>query len=176
MDIQYVYTKKRNQLGRPTNFTDRSAETLADIIPNLNLLQEFIYRDPVEIGTQNTIQLSEHEVNSIRCSTESKGINHTEGGWPKDVNIQEQDQINRFRKKIEKDEFYLNSLYRLIRDLEMDIKQNNAIDIHQTYFQKKFDDYDEPFTVKTTNLYSYNSNINQMANHISWQPDGQRKI
>ncbi|CAF4400311.1 unnamed protein product, partial [Rotaria magnacalcarata] len=61
MDIQYVYTKKRNQLGRPTNFTDRSAETLADIIPNLNLLQEFIYRDPVEIGTQNTIQLSEHE-------------------------------------------------------------------------------------------------------------------
>ncbi|CAF2053309.1 unnamed protein product [Rotaria magnacalcarata] len=176
MDIQYVYTKKRNQLGRPTNFTDRSAETLAEIIPNLNLLQEFIYRDPVEIGTQNTIQLSEHEVNSIRCSTESKGINHTEGGWPKDVNIQEQDQINRFRKKIEKDEFYLNSLYRLIRDLEMDIKQNNAIDIHQTYFQNKFDDYDEPFTVKTTNLYSYNSNINQMANHISWQPDGQRKI
>ncbi|CAF3613219.1 unnamed protein product [Rotaria socialis] len=176
MDIQYVYTKKRNQLGRPTNFTDRSADTLAEIIPNLNLLQEFIYRDPVEIGTQNTIQLSEHEVNSIRYSTESKGINHTEGGWPKDVNIQEQDQINRFRKKIEKDEFYLNSLYRLIRDLEMDIKQNNAIDIHQTYFQKKFDDYDEPFTVKTANLYSYNSNINQMVNHISWQPDGQRKI
>ncbi|CAF0927928.1 unnamed protein product [Rotaria sordida] len=176
MDIQYVYTKKRNQLGRPTNFSDRPAEILAEIIPNLNLLQEFIYRDPVEIGVQNSMQLSEHEVNTIRYNTESKGINHTEGGWPKDVNIQEQDQINRFRKKIEKDEFYLNSLYRLIHDLEIDIKQNNAIDIHQIYFQNKIDDYDEPFNIKTINLYTYNSNINQMANHISWQPDGQRKI
>jgi hypothetical protein len=62
MDIQYVYTKKRNQLGRPTNFSDRPAEILAEILPNLNLLQEFIYRNPVEIGVQNSIQLSEHEV------------------------------------------------------------------------------------------------------------------
>ena len=114
MDIQYVYTKKRNQFGRPTNFSDRSAEILAEIVPNFNLLEEFIYRNPVEIGIQNSIQLSEHEVNTVRYNTETKGINHIEGGWPKDVNIQEQDQINRFRKKIEKDEIYLNSLNRLI--------------------------------------------------------------
>ncbi len=66
-------------------------------------------KEKVHLG----IKLSEHEVNTIRCNTESKGINDTEGGWPKDVNIQEQDQINRFRKKIEKDEFYLNSFSRL---------------------------------------------------------------
>jgi dynein intermediate chain 2 len=192
MDIQYVYTKKRNEFGRPTNFTDRSAEILTEIVPNLNLLKEFIYRNPVEIGVQNSIQLSEHEVNTLRYNTETKGINHTEGGWPKDVNIQEQDQINRFRKKIEKDEIYLNSLSRLIhvkfiirnsflndlffKDLEVDIQQNNAINIHQNYFQNKIDDYDEPFNIKTINLYNYNSNKNQMVNHISWQPDGQRKL
>ena len=62
MDIQYVYTRKRNQFGRPTNFSDRPAEILADIVPDLTLLQEFIYRNPVEIGVQHSIQLSEHEV------------------------------------------------------------------------------------------------------------------
>lgn len=30
------------------------------------------------------------------------------------MNIQEQDQVNRFRKKLEKDEIYLNSIHRLI--------------------------------------------------------------
>ncbi|CAF1149392.1 unnamed protein product [Adineta steineri] len=176
MDIQYVYTKKRNQFGRPTNFSDRPAEIIAEIVPNFNLLQEFIYRNPIDIGIQNSIPLSEHEINTIHYNTESKGINHTEGGWPKDVNIQEQEQINRYRKKIEKDEFYLNSLYHLIQDLEISIQQNNAINIHQTYFPNKIDDYDELFNVKTINSYNYYQNINHMANHISWQPDGQRKM
>jgi dynein intermediate chain 2 len=89
-------------------------EILAEIVPNLNLLREFIYRNPVEIGVQNSIQLSEHEMNTIRYPMETKGMNHTEGGWPKDVNLHEQDQMTRFRKKIEKDEVYLNSLVRLI--------------------------------------------------------------
>lgn len=174
MDIQYVYTKKRNEFNRPINFSDRPAEILAEIEPNFSLLQEFIYRNPVEIGVQNSIQLSEHEVNTVRYHTETKGINHVIGGWPKDVNIQEEDQINRFRKKLEKDEIYLNSISRLIHDLEIDIKQNNAINIHQNYFQNKIDDYDDSFHVKTINLYSYYSN--HMVNHLSWQPDGQRKI
>ncbi len=57
--------------------------------------------------------------------------------------------------------------------MERDIQQNNAIDIHQNYFQKKIDDEHESFHVKTINLYS---NRNHMVNHISWQPDGQRKM
>ena len=176
MDIQYVYTKKRSEFNRPVNLTDRPAEILAEIEPNYDLLEEFIYRNPVEIGIQNSIQLSEHEVNTNRYQTESRGLNHTEGGWPKDVNIQEQDQISRYRKKLEKDEVYLQSLSRLIYDLEMNIKENNAIDIHQNYFEEKNDHYDESFHIKTINLYSYYLNQNQIVNHISWQPDGQRKL
>ena len=62
MDIQYVYTRKRNQFGRPTNFSDRPAEILAEIVPDLTLLQQFVYRNPVEIGAQHSIQLAEHAV------------------------------------------------------------------------------------------------------------------
>ena len=37
-------------------------------------------------------------------------MNHTEGGWPKDINPAESDQTVRFRKKIEKDENYVNTV------------------------------------------------------------------
>lgn len=46
-------------------------------------------------------------------------MNHVEGGWPKDVNPQDLEQTIRFRKKVEKDESYINSILQLgsVRDL-----------------------------------------------------------
>ena len=40
-------------------------------------------------------------------------MNHTEGGWPKDINPAEIEQTMRFRKKIEKDEQYINTIQSL---------------------------------------------------------------
>lgn len=44
---------------------------------------------------------------------ETRGINHVEGGWPKDVNPLELEQTIRFRKKVEKDENYINAIMQL---------------------------------------------------------------
>lgn len=44
---------------------------------------------------------------------ENCGVNHVEGGWPKDVNPQELEQTIRFRKKVEKDENYINAVMQL---------------------------------------------------------------
>ena len=40
-------------------------------------------------------------------------MNHTEGGWPKDVNPAEVEQTIRYRKKVEKDEVYIQTLTNL---------------------------------------------------------------
>ncbi len=47
-------------------------------------------------------------MNTERYETESRGVNHTEGGWPKDINPAEVEQTIRFRKKVEKDEHYIS--------------------------------------------------------------------
>jgi len=39
---------------------------------------------------------------------DSKGINHTEGGWPKDINHLDVEHVARYRKKVEKDISYMN--------------------------------------------------------------------
>jgi len=53
------------------------------------------------------------QINTERFETGSRGINHTEGGWPKDVNPQEVEQVTRYRKKVEKDEIYVSTIQQL---------------------------------------------------------------
>lgn len=62
MEIQYVYTKKRSEFGRQCNFSDRPAELHVDIAPNPSIAQEYIERNPVDIGLQCVQEMSEHEV------------------------------------------------------------------------------------------------------------------
>lgn len=44
---------------------------------------------------------------------ESRGVNHVEGGWPRDINPQELEQTSRFRKKVEKEENYVITITHL---------------------------------------------------------------
>ena len=49
---------------------------------------------------------AEHEANTERLILKHTSMRHQEGGWPKDVDFTEQSDVNRFRKKAEKDEDY----------------------------------------------------------------------
>jgi dynein intermediate chain 2 len=113
MEIVHVYTKRRSEFGRQCHFSDRPAELHVDIAPDESLLQNYILKDPVDIGVQVSKEFSEHEVNTNRFEIESRSMNHVEGGWPKDINPNESDQTIRFRKKIEKDESYMSTICQL---------------------------------------------------------------
>ena len=50
------------------------------------------------------------KVNTETIEMVSRGMDHVEGGWPKDVNYKDPDQVARSRKKVEKDESYQESV------------------------------------------------------------------
>ena len=75
-------------------------------------------------------------------------MNHVEGGWPKEIEVSESDQvreyhhdegeenfpysqINRFLKKIEKDDKFLTSCLTIAKEAEHKVKQNNCVDIYR---------------------------------------------
>lgn len=177
MEIVYVYTKKRSEFGRQCNFSDRPAELHVDIQPDPTLSENFVERNPVDTATHCVQEMSEHEVNTERYETDSRGINHTEGGWPKDVNPQEVEQVIRYRKKVEKDEMYVTAIQQLGTVMEHCIKQNNAIDIYEEYFDDISADLsEEPPSAKTINVFRDQNEIKRTATHISWFPDGPRKL
>ncbi|PIK43294.1 putative dynein intermediate chain 3, ciliary [Apostichopus japonicus] len=177
MEIVYVYTKKRSEFGRQCNFADRPAELHVDILPDESLLQNFVEKNPVDRGIQCVQEMSEHEVNTERFETDTRGINHVEGGWPKDVNPQEVEQVLRFRKKVEKDEMYITTIQQLGSVMEHCIRQNNAIDIYQDYFADlEIEETEETPSAKTINVFRDPNEIKRTATHLSWYPDGAKKL
>jgi dynein intermediate chain 2 len=46
-------------------------------------------------------------LNTESIVTANHGILHTQGGWPKDVDVTDVEHTIRYRKKIEKDEEYM---------------------------------------------------------------------
>ncbi|XP_078257962.1 dynein axonemal intermediate chain 2 [Rhinoraja longicauda] len=179
MEIVYVYTKIRSEFGRQCNFSDRPAELHVDIIPDPALADHFIEKNPVDVTVQFSKDMSEHEVNTEHISTEIRGINHLEGGWPKDINPNDLEHTMRFRKKVEKDENYIFTLMQLGSLMEHCIKQNNAINIYEEYFEDKEESVginDEPPTAKTINVFSDPNIIKRTVSHISWHPDQGRKM
>nr|XP_042138999.1 dynein axonemal intermediate chain 2 isoform X3 [Peromyscus maniculatus bairdii] len=178
MEIVYVYVKKRSEFGKQCNFSDRQAELNIDIPPNPELSTLYVERNPVDTGIQCSASMSEHEANTERFEMESCGVNHVEGGWPKDVNPQELEQTIRFRKKVEKDENYINAVMQLGSIMEHCIKQNNAIDIYEEYFDDEdgVEVTEEAPSAKTINVFRDPQEIKRAATHLSWHPDGNRKL
>ncbi|NWW43827.1 DNAI2 protein, partial [Pedionomus torquatus] len=187
MEIMYVYTRKRSEFGRPCSFSDRPATVTVDIPPDPSMASNFVLRNPVDSSVQHTNEMSEHEVNTERVQVESRGVNHVEGGWPKDINPQEMEQTIRFRKKVEKDENYVNTIMHLGTLMEHCVKQNNAINIYEEYFgeEEMAEVEDEPPSAKTINqtnifdvlLSKRDPNVTKRtATHLSWHPDTCRKL
>ncbi|XP_006797981.1 dynein intermediate chain 2, axonemal-like [Neolamprologus brichardi] len=135
MEITYVYSKNRCEFGRQCQFSDSPAELLVDIHPDPSLALNFIQKSHRDVATQTGVEMSEHEVNTELHETRSCGVNHVEGGWPKDIDSADKKQTSLFRNKVEKDESYINSVLQLCRVMEDAIRLNNAVDIHQEYFK-----------------------------------------
>ena len=57
-----MYTKKRSEFGRQTNFSDESPKVVMDIEPDSSLRANFIEKDPVDMAIQYASEMSEHEV------------------------------------------------------------------------------------------------------------------
>jgi hypothetical protein len=74
------------------------------------------------------------QANTTAVVLVSSGMSHVEGGWPKEVDHTEVEQVIRFRRKVEKDEDYIKQVVRLGAVVEGLVKQNNAIDIYEQYF------------------------------------------
>ena len=56
---------------------------------------------------------------------------HNEGGWPEGLDCTDVEQTNRFRKRVEKEEEYVNAVKIMAATVEHCLKQNNAIDIYE---------------------------------------------
>lgn len=99
-------------------------------------------------------------------------MSHYEGGWPKEVDFTEAEHVIRYRKKVEKDEEYINTVVSLGASIEELIKQNNSIDIYEEYWGGQVADHsNEPPSAKTITVFRDPNPIARGVSYISWHPD-----
>ncbi|PSC71021.1 dynein intermediate chain axonemal isoform B [Micractinium conductrix] len=171
--VAHRYVKQRRQFGRHPHFADQGAELLLDLRPNEEHAKEWIVKQQASVAVQAAPELSEHEANTVAVVSVSKGMAHADGGWDKD----DVEALLRFRKKVEKDEDYIRTVVRLGAVVEDLVKQNNAIDIYEQYFEDlPAQHLSEPPSTKTLTILRDPSGARRGAQALSWQPDGSGKL
>ena len=107
----------------------------------------------------------------------ASSIRHAEGGWPKDVDPTEPADVQRYRKKAEKDDDYKANMKALGPIISRCMRQNNTIDIYEEYFSGEDRDWSsEPPSAKGLAVFRDPNEIKRTATSIDWHPEGPTKI
>ncbi|XP_033330387.1 dynein intermediate chain 3, ciliary isoform X1 [Megalopta genalis] len=171
MNLQYAYTKKRLQFGGQCSFSDHE-NVLVDVTPHAGYTSNYVQVNPATHGTQCGKTYSAHKVNTNTATFKDGGMSHSEGGWPKDLNVKDTEQVVRYKRKIEKDELYIHTMLQLLPPMEHCILQNNTCNIYEQYFS-----YMEPVSLtqraysRTVNVYRDVLPMKRQITHLSWSPD-----
>ncbi|PZC80367.1 hypothetical protein B5X24_HaOG214785 [Helicoverpa armigera] len=135
ISIVYAYDLKRKNFGKQPQFS-LTAETMLDTMePNKAEQKKYCLRNPINRECQMYLPKSEHVVNTERVHMSSRGINHSEGGWPKDVHYNIEEETIRYRRRIEREDTYIHAVTTLAPKFIKFLRQNNAIEIYEQYFK-----------------------------------------
>jgi len=177
MEVAHLYTKPRSEFGKFCDFKDTEPRIIGDIPPTDDFSEDYVKRNPSTVELDTQPRMSEHEVNTERIVLKSSMMKHTEGGWPKDVDPTEQSDVQRFRKRIEKDDQYKGSVKGLGPVIERCLKQNRTIDIYEEYFEGTVADHSsEPPSAKGLAVFRDPNSIKRTATSIDWHPEGPTKM
>jgi dynein intermediate chain 2 len=144
-------------------------------------------RNPTTIDLDTTPHYSEHEAGTEPVSLQNAGVNHVEGGWPKDVDTEDADAKDRYRKKVEKgiaDKDGAGGTQSLGENMKLlgplvdrCLRQNNTIDIYEEYFDGTTVEHSsEPPSAKGLAKFRDPNEMKRTATSINWNPDNPDKI
>nr|XP_034180598.1 dynein intermediate chain 3, ciliary-like isoform X3 [Osmia lignaria] len=175
--LRYSYIKPRYQFGKQCVFEhyDRIAEEA--ILPDPKFLDNYILRLNNNCHVQKSVQLAVHEVQTkvkLVCNT---GTFHTEGGWPKEINVNDNEAVYRYRRRIERHNSWAPCLKKLVPPMEHCVLQNGAVNIHEEYFDDLIPtSIAKHYNIKNRNSYTDPQVIKRPIRHLSWCASGSNRL
>ena len=180
--IRLRLTKNKKKVGLPVSFENRNAVIESNINPVKD--REEVTTIPIcprHISTQRSMVYNTNTCNTEVVTYKEVGINHLEGGWPREIDVKEDEQVGRYRRRMEKEEKFVNDVHALSMLAETKVLQNNAIDIYNEYF-----DYEDGKTSERESVLESVSVFPDPARRtnvrtrpvscVSWSPNNGQKI
>ncbi|TDG41972.1 hypothetical protein AWZ03_011618 [Drosophila navojoa] len=176
---QVVVTRERRRFGRQCVFEDRN-ELMVSVHPSSRLRLKYIMGNPQTRAMQLSSVMALSEVETENATYDDHGMFHYEGGWPKEVNMNDEEQTLRHRKKVERDDAWGEEVKELIRTTMNTARQNNAINIYDHFFDDLPHDLGRticmPFKSRTINIIHDLWQPQRYMSVINWMPNNNRQI
>ena len=160
---------KRKDFGKPCTFVDIGPEILFEIDPNPAKKNEYIKLRSVDREIDNSEKMCAHEINTVTRPTENRGMSHKEGGWPASVDNEDKESMARFRKNIEKDKHYINTIKSLSHFTEYFIKENTSIDVYEEYFETERIKSNTKWSLSANSIFQDLNSPSRSVIDISWE-------
>eukprot|EP00070_Physeter_catodon_P038348 XP_028345242.1 dynein, 70 kDa intermediate chain, flagellar outer arm-like [Physeter catodon] len=118
------------------------------------------------------------QVNTERVNLAAKGMKHTEGGWPKEVDRSEVQETTKWKKRIDRDPAFATAIRQLTSEASKPLKQNDTLDIFEEYFVGECVRHSsDNLSSKSLMLFKDQvTDCRRTATCISWQPDGAPRL
>ncbi|XP_011295440.2 dynein intermediate chain 3, ciliary [Musca domestica] len=176
---QFVYTRERRRFGRQCLFSDRN-QLMLSINPSKRQRCQYILRNPVHQGTQLSRQLAYSIMETENVSLADHGMYHYEGGWPREVNIKDEEATLRHRKKIERDDNWGGQVVGLIHQSLDVAEENNTVNIYEDFFldlpSEAGDSIRTAFEARQKNIFHDPEIIRRPIAVIDWTPNDVRRF
>jgi len=174
MELNYAYTSKREQFGHHVVLNDIPVQILESIPTTNEFDAEYVPRNPLVTTLDTNREVSEHECNTDLVKTRTQGMRHFEGGWPDNIDATEPDQVDRYLKKQSKETSFKSSVKELAERVDECVKQNNTLDIFESYFSSSQEVTltSEPPSMKNVSVFRDPSPIKRSVSAVNWNPEG----
>uniref|UniRef100_A0A1A9WYS9 Dynein intermediate chain 3, ciliary n=1 Tax=Glossina brevipalpis TaxID=37001 RepID=A0A1A9WYS9_9MUSC len=176
---QFIYSRERRRFGRQCLFSDRT-QLMFSINPSMKMRRNYILRNPVHTGTQLSDQKAFSVIETENVTFAEHGMYHYEGGWPREVNIHDEESTLRYRKKVEREDAWGQQVMTLITDTTGIVEINNAVNIYQEFFvdlpaevceQIRFD-----FESRQKNIFHDPYTPHRPISVIDWAPNDVKRF
>ena len=91
-----TFSKKVKRTGLPIEFGDRKAQIDAQVRFKPKVAEDFLILNPQHKRIQNSQIFNESSSQTPIIAFKEHGMNHVEGGWPKEMDLNEASQVNRY--------------------------------------------------------------------------------
>ncbi|XP_076680481.1 dynein intermediate chain 3, ciliary-like [Andrena cerasifolii] len=177
MLAEHSYIKPRYQFGKQCLFAYEESVAAENIWPDPELTGNFVLRTERNRHAQIATQYAAHEVQTTKQGVKTTGTLHMEGGWPKEINPTDAENVLRYRRRVERNDSWVLTMRELMPPMEHSVMQNNAVNIYQNYFDDVVPtSIIRNYDIRIRNAYMDPQQPKRPIKHISWSPHPSNRL